>query len=193
VTARDGLGFVWATLWRLRTILAAQTVVGAVLLLVSRAAPSCEPVLRPLAIGALASLVPNVLGVPLALLLANTLAWGQYRRRVPSPSVGERWRFASLATWRGATGRKARGMVAVSDRRVVFVASERAPDLSIALADVVSTRLEAKRAWHLGLEYEVHLERASAPSLRVSSLDAQTFRRLVAGASADLLSDTSST
>jgi hypothetical protein len=116
--------------------------------------------------------------IPLALLLANALAWGWYCRRLPS-SVGERWRFAGLAVWHGAPGGKATGMVAVSDRRVVFVAGGHAPVLSIALAEVVSTRLEAKRAWHLGHEYEVHLARTDAPSFRISLPGAQTFHRLV--------------
>jgi hypothetical protein len=179
VTAREGLGFVGETLWRLRTIFAAQAAVVAALLLAGRAAPSCEPILRAVAIGALAGLAQSTLVIPLALLLANALAWGWYRRRVPSPLAGERWRFACLAVWHGAPEGKATGVVAVSDRRVVFVAGGRAPSLSIALADVVSARLEAKRTWYLVLKHEVHLVRTGAPSFRVSLPGAQTFHRLV--------------
>ena len=73
-------------------------------------------------------------------------------------------------------------MVAVSDERVVFVANgAHWPEQSFAIGldEIVASRLETKRAWHLGLDYEVTLVRENAPVVRFRLLGAGTLRDLV--------------
>jgi hypothetical protein len=180
VTSRDTARLLQELVARLRALLAVQIGAGAMLLASGPPTPAEGPLLRPIAIGLVASLVPAFLLLPPALVLASALAWRRHRKRVPSPLKGERWRFARFATC--PTAATSKGMVALSDERVVFVASGprwREQSFAIELSDIIRSRLVTRCAWHLGLDYEVVLVRENAPVVRFRLLGAGTLRGLV--------------
>jgi hypothetical protein len=193
VKIRDGWTLLSEFSGRLGVVLAAPFVAGAMLLTVGRTSQAAASIWLPITIGALAGLLIGALLVPPAVVLASSVAWRWYRGKVPSPLEGEQWRFVRFAEWGTGTaaGSKARGMVAVSGGRAVFASSGphwREQSFAIGLPEIIATRLEARRAWHLGLTYVVNLTRGGGPPIRVQVLGAQTLCRLVTSSGAPIAS-----